>query len=70
MSPPEIPAYFSPADLAARLSLHPETIYRAIRAGQMPEAVFIGRVWRIPAAAVAAWLDERRPHRAPTRARR
>lgn len=61
----DIPAHFSPAELAERLDLHEETILRACRAGRIPEAARICGRWRIPAPAAAAWLERCRPHRPP-----
>jgi hypothetical protein len=34
-----------------------------------PSAAYIGRVWRIPADDLAAWLSERQPFRPPKRSR-
>jgi excisionase family DNA binding protein len=41
---------------AARLSLHPETVRRLIRAGEL-YALKTGRVWKVEETEIAAYVD-------------
>lgn len=54
--------HFSPGDVAKCLGVHPETVLRRVRSGGFPRAIFLGRMWRIPASDVNQWLSELRPH--------
>lgn len=49
-------AALSPAAAAASLSLHRDTVIRAIKAGHL-YAIKAGRQWRIPHYALAGWLE-------------
>lgn len=48
--------HLSPADAAASLSLHRDTVIRAIKAWHL-YAIKAGRQWRIPHYALAGWLE-------------
>lgn len=43
---PDEDQLLTPAEAAARLSLHPKTLTRAAAAGRVPGAMRIGRAWR------------------------
>jgi len=45
--PPQL--LFTPEEVAAAISFHPESIRRAVRGGRIA-AVKLGAAWRIPAA--------------------
>jgi excisionase family DNA binding protein len=47
---------FKVAEVARRLRVDPRTIYRVIASGDL-HAVRVGRVWRVPADALEAYLD-------------
>lgn len=47
---------FKVAEVARRLRVDPRTIYRVIASGHL-RAVRVGRVWRVPADALEAYLD-------------
>jgi excisionase family DNA binding protein len=46
----------SDAEAAEMLGLHPKTIQRLARAGELP-AVRVGRYWRFRASALNEWID-------------
>ncbi len=50
-----IEQHVTPDTLADRLGVHPDTVYRAIRTGQL-RSVRVGRLRRIPESAVGEWL--------------
>ena len=54
--PPVPPAALSVNDCAAYLGLHPSTVYRAIRRGDLPARKF-GGTWRVSIRTLDAWLD-------------
>jgi excisionase family DNA binding protein len=62
--PNRLEEHLTPAEVAERLRLHPETVLRRVRAGGFPRAFFLGRVWRIPAGDVETWIAGHRPHSA------
>jgi excisionase family DNA binding protein len=47
---------FKVAEVAQRLRVDPRTIYRVIALGHL-RAVRVGRVWRVPADALEAYLE-------------
>lgn len=50
--------YYTTAQLAELLSVHPETIRRAAARGEL-RFVRVGRDYRFPESAVVEWLQER-----------
>lgn len=48
--------YLRPRDIADRLGLHRTTVYKLIKAGELPH-IRIGEAVRVPAAAFHAYLD-------------
>lgn len=56
--PPVEPAepVLTPVEIAARLRVSKETVYRAIRAGELP-SVRIGSMYRVPLSAYNAWYE-------------
>jgi len=65
-SAPSLPAAVSPTferlldsdEAAALLKIHPKTLQRMARQGQV-EAVHIGKLWRFRASALDQWLNEK-----------
>jgi excisionase family DNA binding protein len=55
----------TPADAAARARLNVETILRAVRAGELPVAGYVGRSPRISRDALDGWLATRSPSAPP-----
>ena len=53
------PEVYSVREVADRLGVHPETIRRLIHDGRL-EAVRVGRVLRVAAADVAAFIERQR----------
>ena len=54
--------WISPEELADLLHVHRQTIYRELRAGNLPGVLKIGKQWRIPKqAALEALVDRRQP---------
>ncbi len=51
------------ADAAGRARVHVETIYRAVRSGELQVAGKVGRSLRISAAALDEWLERTAGHR-------
>ncbi|MBX7148508.1 response regulator [bacterium] len=47
------------AEVAARLSLTPQTIYKKIKEGTLP-AVRVGSQWRVPEDKITSWLDSQK----------
>jgi nitrogen PTS system EIIA component len=52
-------AFLSTEEMLAYLNVTPRTIYRLIRASELP-AVRIGQQWRFRRADVDAWLERQR----------
>lgn len=50
---------YTPEALSAQLGLHPYTVRKMLREGQIRGAFQIGRRWRIPESALVAWIDKR-----------
>jgi excisionase family DNA binding protein len=46
--------------LAEELCLHRNTVVKLIRAGQFPNAIRVGRVWRVPQSDVNAYSARNR----------
>lgn len=44
--------------VAGLLRVHPKTVYGAVKAGEIPGAVHVGRTIRIHGPTVLAWLAE------------
>jgi excisionase family DNA binding protein len=54
--------WLTPEELADLLRVHRQTIYRELRAGNLPDVIKIGNQWRIPKnAALKALAVRRRP---------
>jgi excisionase family DNA binding protein len=58
-SPGELQAFLTTEEVLGYLKVTPRTIYRLIRAGELP-AVRIGRQWRFRRADLDEWLDRQR----------
>ncbi|MBA9005947.1 helix-turn-helix domain-containing protein [Thermomonospora cellulosilytica] len=54
MASPPPPEFWTVAEVAAQLRVHPVTVRRLAAAGQFAGAVKVGRQWRIPAGSVPA----------------
>ena len=54
-----LPAFLTTEEVLGYLKLAPRTIYRLIRAGELP-AVRIGRQWRCRRRDLDAWLERQR----------
>jgi len=53
---PSTPEVMTAEELAERLNVAPKTVYAAIRRGQVPGVLRVGRLVRISRVAVLAWL--------------
>lgn len=53
---PARPAFLTTGEVLGYLNVTPRTIYRLIRAGELP-AVRIGRQWRFRRSDLDAWID-------------
>ena len=53
------PAFLTTEEVLGYLKVTPRTIYRLIRAGELP-AVRIGRQWRFRRSDLDAWLNRQR----------
>ncbi|BDP40193.1 hypothetical protein DAETH_01620 [Deinococcus aetherius] len=51
----EQPSYYSVDGAAARLDVHPNLIYREVKAGRLPHIKVGRKVIRIPRQALEAW---------------
>lgn len=51
----EQPAYYSVEAAASRLSVHPNLIYREVKAGRLPHIKVGLKLIRIPRSALEAW---------------
>jgi excisionase family DNA binding protein len=49
---------------AERLQMHPDTVRRLLREGQLPGRKFGPRQWRISAAALRAYIEGGKPEKA------
>lgn len=49
-------------EIAAQLRVHQRTVLREIKRGHFPGAFRVGRVWRIPASDLRAYVERRRGH--------
>jgi PTS system nitrogen regulatory IIA component len=58
-SPSELEAFLTTEEVLRYLKVTPRTIYRLIRAGELP-AVRIGRQWRFRRTDLNEWLDRQR----------
>lgn len=58
-SPSELEAFLTTEEVLGYLKVTPRTIYRLIRAGELP-AVRIGRQWRFRRTDLNEWLDRQR----------
>lgn len=47
---------FSPEEAAAYLKIHPQTVYKLLRSGELPGRK-IGQLWRISRQGLAAYLE-------------
>jgi predicted DNA-binding transcriptional regulator AlpA len=56
LAPPEVPRFYSVAQVAQMFGMAPVTLYRAIRAGEFPAVRIRGRLI-VPARAVEALAD-------------
>ena len=65
MSETDLPALLTVAEAAVLLRVNRKTIYEAIRCGNMPGAIRVGRVLRIQRDAVLSW--DRQGRVVPTR---
>lgn len=54
--------YLTPDEIAERFRIHPRTVRRLCKRGDLRGAVKVGRQWRIPADAVRAALGEVSDH--------
>ena len=54
-----VPRLLTIEEVVGRLSLHPDTVRRYIRRGDLP-AVKFGRVWRVSEEDLRAFIEERR----------
>jgi excisionase family DNA binding protein len=58
MSGVGVERYYTTAELAELVRVHPETIRRAAGRGEL-RFIRVGRDYRFPESAVLEWLDER-----------
>jgi excisionase family DNA binding protein len=54
----ELPAFLTTEEVLGCLKVTPRTVYRLIRAGDLP-AVRVGRQWRFRRADLESWLTAR-----------
>mgnify|MGYP005843380115 CR=1 FL=1 len=47
---------FSPEEAAAYLRVHPQTVYKLLRSGELPGRK-VGQLWRIPKQSLTAYLE-------------
>jgi excisionase family DNA binding protein len=68
IQPPD-DSFLTTAEVLAYLNVNLRTVYRLIKAGNIP-AVRVGRQWRFRKRDVDAWLERQRPPTTPQAARR
>ncbi len=54
--------YLTPEEVAQKLKLHPSTIMRLLRTGQIPGYKVVGS-WRINPTELDAWMEQRKNKR-------
>jgi len=58
----ELESVLTITEVAQILRVHPATVYRVVRRGELP-GFKIGNSWRINKASLDLWLSAERPHR-------
>lgn len=58
----ELESVLTIGEVAQILRVHPATVYRVVRRGELP-GFKIGNSWRINKASLDLWLSAERPHR-------
>jgi excisionase family DNA binding protein len=58
-SSPELSPILDSDEAAALLKIHPKTLQRMARSGEIPGGFQIGKLWRFRATKLHEWLDEK-----------